>query len=111
MKTAMNYIITALVTILSFFNYQFIVVHIGIFYVLGNFTANLPTFLKWHSILNPIIALVLALLTGVLYNRLRMKGFKKVRIVIIILITLFFAFTIYKVLEIQSTDVMVPIYK
>lgn len=100
MKTVINYILTVLLTLISFYTYHSFLVYIAVFHILGKLTLNLPLVLKWNGILSPIIAIVLALLTGTVYNLLRIKGYKKSRIVFILIQLVCFAYSVIKVLEI-----------
>lgn len=102
MKTFINYMVTVLLTLMSLHTYYSFMVYIFIYHILGKLTFDYQLVMKWNGILSPIIAVILAILTGSIYNLLRIKGFKKTRIVLVIVQFVCFIYSVLKVLEVYK---------
>lgn len=102
MKKAMNVIFTLFLSYIALVCYNHLMMNISFFYVLGTFTTSAKTTMFWATVVSPITAFILAIMTGYFYYFFLKKGFKKARVILVVLHLLFLIYTVYDIVNLQN---------
>lgn len=111
MKRGLNIIFTILLTLLSLPGYYNLLLIIYLTSVPGIFTPTYEDLIMLNTVIFPIIAIILSILTGYFYNHFRKRGLKKTRLIFVIVQLALFTFAIYWIIQAFTPGNMVPIYE